>query len=144
MNIEKDKKKKLEDIVCPECTLPLLDTQLAESLVCPGCRTDLKTAKYLDFIEYLVANGIVVDIDFFDTEIYQNEIERLDPSDQEEVDPQDYEKKKDTFSLFESEVEKMVDKKDTLEEIDEWEGLEEDWEDFNKREDESELKKKKK
>ena len=142
--MEKDKKKKLEDIVCPECTLPLLDTQLAESLVCPGCRTDLKTAKYLDFIEYLVANGIVVDIDFFDTEIYQNEIERLDPSDQEEVDPQDYEKKKDTFSLFESEVEKMVDKKDTLEEIDEWEGLEEDWEDFNKREDESELKKKKK
>ena len=73
---------------------------------------------------------------------YKNEIERLDPSDQEEVDPQDYEKKKDTFSLFENEVEKMVDKKDTLEEIDEWEGLEEDWEEFNKREDESDKKKK--
>ena len=36
----------------------------------------------------------------------------------------------------------MVDKRDTLEEIDEWEGLEEDWEDFNKREDESDKKKK--
>jgi len=142
MSIEKYIKKKPEGIVCPECTLPLLDTQLAESLVCPGCRTDLKTEKYLDFIEYLVANGIVEDIDFFDTELYKNEIERLDPSDQEEVDPQDYEKKKDTFSLFENEVEKMVDKKDTLEEIDEWEGLEEDWEDFNKREDESDKKKK--
>ena len=88
-------------------------------------------SKYLDFIEYLVANGIVKDIDFFDMKIYKDEIERLDPTDQEEIDPQDFEKKKDTFSLFEEEVETV--EKDNTEEMDVWEGLEEDWEEFNLR-----------
>jgi hypothetical protein len=63
--------------------------------------------------------------------IYRDEIERLDPSDQEEVDPQDFEKKKDTFSLFQEEVQTI--EKDTTQEIDVWEGLEEDWEEFNLR-----------
>ena len=64
-------------------------------------------------------------------------------ADQEEVDPQDYEKKKETFSLFEDEVEKIVaqQNKGEIKEMDEWEGLEEDWEEFNK-EDEKEKKKK--
>lgn len=137
------KKKELEGIVCPECSAPLMDEQLQESLDCPYCKTDLKQPKFLDFIEYLIANGIVSNIDFFDTAIYSDEIERLDPADQEEVDPQDYEKKKESFSLFEDEIEKIVaqQEKDEIKEMDEWEGLEEDWEEFNK-EDEDEKKKK--
>lgn len=121
----------LEGIICPECSVPLHEDQLRESLICPSCKTDLKTPKYLDFIEYLVANGIVSDIDFFDTKLYSDEIERLDPSDQEEVDPQDYEKKKESFSLFEEEVEAVEEQEE--EDIDAWEGLEEDWEEFNRR-----------
>lgn len=122
----------LEGIICPECKVPLDEKQLKGSLVCPNCKTDLKTPKYLDFIEYLVANGIVSDIDFFDTELYSEEIERLDPSDQEEIDPQDYEKRKESFSLFEDDVEK-VGEEEEAEDMDVWEGLEEDWEEFNRR-----------
>ncbi|MFQ6675397.1 MAG: hypothetical protein ACE5LH_03520 [Fidelibacterota bacterium] len=130
----------LEGIICPECKVPLDDSQLQESLVCPNCKTDLKTPKYLDFIEYLVANGIVSDIDFFDTELYSDEIERLDPSDQEEIDPQDYEKRKESFSLFEDDVE-PVEEEET-EDMDIWEGLEEDWEEFNRRDAEDETSEK--
>jgi uncharacterized protein YbaR (Trm112 family) len=122
----------LEGIICPECSIPLEESYLAESLVCPNCKTDLKSTKYLNFIEYLVANGIVSDIDFFDLKLYSDEIERLDPADQEEVDPQDYEKKKDTISLFEDELEPIEEEKEPPP-LDEWEGLEEDWEEFNRR-----------
>ncbi len=134
-----------EGLICPECSSPLKEEDIKESLVCIHCKTDLQNAKYLDFIEYLVANGVVKDIDFFDMKIYKDEIERLDPTDQEEVDPQDFEKKKDTFSLFEEEVETV--QKDNTEELDVWEGLEEDWEEFNlrnKNEDDNPLLKKKK
>ena len=134
-----------EGLICPQCSSPLEEEAIKESLVCVNCKTDLQNATYLDFIEYLVANGIVKDIDFFDMKIYKDEIERLDPTDQEEVDPQDFEKKKDTFSLFEEEVETV--EKDNTENLDVWEGLEEDWEEFNlrnKTEDENPLLKKKK
>ena len=134
-----------EGLICPECSVPLIEEDIKESLVCVECKTDLQNSKYLDFIEYLVSNGIVKDIDFFDMKIYKNEIERLDPTDQEEIDPQDFEKKKDTFSLFEEEVETV--EKDNTEEMDIWEGLEEDWEEFNlrnKKEAENPLLKKKK
>ena len=134
-----------EGLICPECSIPLIEEDIKESLVCVECKTDLQNSKYLDFIEYLVSNGIVKDIDFFDMKIYKDEIERLDPTDQEEIDPQDFEKKKDTFSLFEEEVETV--EKDNTEEMDVWEGLEEDWEEFNlrnKKEAENPLLKKKK
>ena len=134
-----------EGLICPECSVPLIEEDIKESLVCVECKTDLQNSKYLDFIEYLVSNVIVKDIDFFDMKIYKDEIERLDPTDQEEIDPQDFEKKKDTFSLFEEEVETV--EKDNTEEMDVWEGLEEDWEEFNlrnKKEAENPLLKKKK
>tara|TARA_B000000532_G_scaffold204939_1_gene172414 strand:- start:590 stop:1045 length:456 start_codon:yes stop_codon:yes gene_type:complete len=133
-----------EGLICPACSSPLDEELIKESLVCIHCKADLQDSKYLDFIEYLVANGIVKDIDFFDMKIYRDEIERLDPTDSEDVDPQDFEKKKDNFSLFVEEVQTV--EKDTTEEIDVWEGLEEDWEEFNLRnqgDDEDPLLKKK-
>lgn len=60
----------------------------------------------------------------------------MDPSDQEEIDPQDYEKRKESFSLFEDDVE-PVEEEET-EDMDSWEGLEEDWEEFNRRDAEDE------
>ena len=86
-----------EGLICPECSIPLIEEDIKESLVCVECKTDLQNSKFLDFIEFLVSNGIVKDIDFFDMKIYKDEIERLDPTDQEEIDPQDFEKKKDLF-----------------------------------------------
>ncbi len=131
----------LEGIICPECRVPLEESQLRESLVCPHCRTDLKNTKYLHFIEYLIANGIVSDIDFFDLKLYKDEIERLEPSDEEEVNPQDYEKKKESFSLFEDEIEQIaLEQQKEGPPVDEWDGLEEDWEEFNRREEEEKKK----
>jgi hypothetical protein len=97
------------------------------------CRTDLKDRKYLDFLEYLMTNGIVKNLDFFDTEVYSEDIERLSPEDEEEVDPAEFEKKKDNFTFYENEVihKPKADKEPDYEEFD---GLNEDWEEFNRRE----------
>ena len=123
----------LEGIICPVCESTLDDEHLRESLVCEFCRTDLKDRKYLDFLEYLMTNGIVKNLDFFDIEVYSEDIERLSPEDEEEGDPADFEKKKDNFNFYENE---MVHKSKDDDEVDykEFDGLNEDWEEFNRRE----------
>jgi hypothetical protein len=123
----------LEGIICPACESTLEEEDLKESLVCVNCKTDLKDRKYLDFLEYLMTNGIVDNLDFFDTEVYSEEIERLEPSDEEDVDPAEFEKKKDTFSFYENEME-IEQEDDDIKDFDEFEGINEDWEDFNRRE----------
>ena len=123
----------LEGIICPVCESTLNDEQLKEDLKCVYCRTDLKDRKYLDFLEYLMTNGIVKNLDFFDAEVYSEDIERLSPEDEEEVDPSEFEKKKDNFTFYENEVihKPKADKEPDYEEFD---GLNEDWEEFNRRE----------
>ena len=44
-----------------------------------------------------MANGLVKDLDFFDQKVYSEDVERLEPDDEEDVDPNDFEKKKDTL-----------------------------------------------
>jgi uncharacterized protein YbaR (Trm112 family) len=126
----------LEGIICPACETTLEEKDLKEKLTCPICRTDLKNRKYLDFLEYLMTNGIVENLDFFDVDIYSEDIEDLDQTEEEEVDPAEFEKKKDTFSLYENEV--IIDKtggdNEKKQEYTEFEGLDEDWEEFNRRE----------
>ena len=123
----------LEGIICPVCESTLDDEHLRESLVCEFCRTDLKDRKYLDFLEYLMTNGIVKNLDFFDTEVYSEDIERLSPEDEEEGDPADFEKKKDNFNFYENEI--VHKAKDNNEpDYEEFDGLNEDWEEFNRRE----------
>jgi len=123
----------LEGIICPVCESTLDDTRLKESLVCVFCRTDLKDRKYLDFLEYLMTNGIVKNLDFFDIEVYSEDIERLSPEDEEEVDPAEFEKKKDNFNFYENEI-VHNNKKDDEPDYEEFDGLNEDWEEFNQRE----------
>jgi hypothetical protein len=123
----------LEGIICPVCESTLEEEDLKESLVCVHCKTDLRDRKYLDFLEYLMTNGIVENLDFFDTEVYQEDIERLDPEDEEEVDPAEFEKKKDTFSLYEHEM-ILTEEDEDQPAYEEFEGLNEDWEEFNRRE----------
>ena len=48
----------LEGIICPVCENTLEEVDLRDSLVCLNCRTDLKDRQYLDFLEFLMANGI--------------------------------------------------------------------------------------
>ena len=134
----------LEGIICPACEATIEEAEILESLTCKNCKTDLKDRRFLDFLEFLMANGLVKDLDFFDQKVYSEDVERLEPDDEEDVDPNDFEKKKDIFSLYEQEME-MYKQKAEDEEIkgyEDFEGIEEEWEDFNKRdEDESDSKK---
>jgi hypothetical protein len=126
----------LEGIICPVCESTLEEVDLKESLVCKHCKTDLKDRKFLDFLEYLMTNGIVENLDFFDVEVYSEDVERLDPDEEEDVDPSEFEKKKDTFSLYETEMEmyKEQQNQDDIKNYEDFEGIEEDWEEFNRRE----------
>ncbi len=122
----------LEGIICPICETTLEEHQLRVKLKCPNCKTDLKQRIYLDFLEYLMKNGIVENLDFFDPEVYQEDIERLSPDDEEDIDPSEFEKKRDTFNLYENEV--IPQKDDSIDEdtaFEKFEGLNEDWEEFN-------------
>ena len=123
----------LEGIICPVCESTLNDEHLKESLICEFCRTDLKDRKYLDFLEYLMTNGIVKNLDFFDTEVYSEDIERLSPDDDEDGDPSEFEKKKDNFNFYENEM-VQKGKEDDEPDYEEFDGLNEDWEEFNRRE----------
>ena len=137
------KKIVLEGIICPACEATIEEADILESLTCKNCKTDLKDRRFLDFLEFLMANGLVKDLDFFDQKVYSEDVERLEPDDEEDVDPNDFEKKKDIFSLYEQEME-MYKQKAEDEEIkgyEDFEGIEEEWEDFNKRdEDKSDSK----
>ena len=125
----------LEGIICPNCGASLEDIDIKESLTCRYCKVNLKDRKYLDFLEYLMANGLIEDLDFFDHKVYSEDVERLEPDDEEDVDPAEFEKKKDIFSLYESEMEmyKQKAEDDEIKGYEDFEGIEEEWEDFNQR-----------
>ncbi|MEA1882278.1 MAG: hypothetical protein U9N31_07760 [Candidatus Marinimicrobia bacterium] len=125
----------LEGIICPVCEGTLEEVDLKESLTCKNCKNDLKDRKYLDFLEFLMANGLVDDLDFFDQKVYSEDVERLAPEDEEDVDPAEFEKKKDIFSLYEGEMEMYKQKAEDegIKGYEDFEGIEEEWEDFNQR-----------
>ena len=85
----------LEGIICPKCEASLEEVDLKDSLVCVNCKTDLRDRTYLDFLEHLMTNGIVENLDFFDAEIYSVDVEDLDQTEEEEGDPSQYEKRKE-------------------------------------------------
>jgi len=119
----------LEGIICPNCGANINEVELRKKLACPYCKKDLKDRNYLDFLEYLMTNGIVENLDFFDVAVYSEDIERFDQDDEDDVDITEHEKRKDTFNLYENEMVKQQEE----EELDykDFEGLDEDWEDFN-------------
>ena len=90
----------LEGIICPNCGATLEEVDIKESLTCVHCKTDLKDRKYLDFLEYLMANGLIEDLDFFDQKVYSEDVERLEPDDEEDVDPNDFEKRKISLAFM--------------------------------------------
>ena len=124
----------LEGIICPNCESTLKEDDLKENLVCVECKIELKNRKYLDFLEYLMTNGIVENLDFFDEDIYSEDIERLEPDEEEDIDPSKFEKKKDLLSFYEDEYIQSDSKDELPEVIEEFKGIEEDWEDFNQME----------
>ena len=126
-----------EGLICPHCSGELDEQQLKDNeLKCPHCKTNLKQKKYLAFLEYLIMVGILPNVDFFDKALYGDEIEHKTIEEKELEDytnPEDYEDATEKFKHFDE----QVDLKETTteeEEFRKWDGIEEDWEDFNKKE----------
>ena len=124
-----------EGLICPACTTPVEEDILHKELVCPHCKTNLKQKKFLAFLEYLMMQGLVTNIDFFDQTIYGDEIKvtEEEKEQKDETNPDDYEDKASNMDL----IEETPDLKEVTtdeEEFRHWEGLEEDWEEFNKKE----------
>jgi len=84
-------KKYFNELVCPECEEPLTAQDLQESLVCPHCKKRLRHPKYIEFLEYLVAQGIVDDIDFFDTDLYGSDFMKYETNELDDEDIADVE-----------------------------------------------------
>ena len=53
-----------EGLICPACSNQLDEIMLEEKMVCPNCNTNLKQKKFLAFLEFLMMNGLVTNIDF--------------------------------------------------------------------------------
>ena len=132
-----------EGLVCPKCSNSLNEKELAQSLDCPHCKTKFHDKKYIAFIEYLMMNGIVTDIDFFDKKLYGDEIKYKSETEKELVDetnPDEYEDKLFRMKYIDDNPELAGDlnKDDSInhkfsssgEEVQE---EEEDWQEFNKR-----------
>ena len=124
-----------EGLICPACSNPLDESILEVNMICPQCSTNLKQKKFLAFLEYLMMQGLVTNIDFFDQTIYGDEIKATEEEKEQkdETNPDDYEDKASNMDL----IEETPDLKEVTtdeEEFRHWEGLEEDWEEFNRKE----------
>jgi len=124
-----------EGLICPACSNQLDESILEENMICPHCRTNLKQKKFLAFLEYLMMQGLVTNIDFFDQTLYGDEIKvtEEEKEQKDETNPDDYEDKASNMDL----IEETPDLKEVTtdeEEFRHWEGLEEDWEEFNQKE----------
>ena len=122
-----------EGLICPACTTPVEEDILQKALICPHCKTNLKQKKFLAFIEYLIMHGLV-DVDFFDEVLYGEGVKKSveEKELEDETDPDEYEDKSERI--------KYVDAKHDLKEVTtdeeefrEWDGIEEDWQEFNRK-----------
>ena len=92
----------------------------------------LELKKYLAFIEFLMLHGII-DVNFFDSTLYGEEVGRTTEEEelQDETDPNDYEDRSQRINYDEKHDLKEVTTDE--EEFREWDGIEEDWQEFNKK-----------
>ena len=125
-----------EGLICPACSNTLDDDEIVKgNLVCSKCKTNLKQKKYLAFLEYLMMVGVLPNVDFFDKTLYGDQIEHKTTEEKELEDytnPEDYEDATEKFKHFDE----TVDLKEVTtdeESFRKWDGVEEDWEDFNKK-----------
>jgi len=89
-----------DEVITPCCDEEISTSEITAKLRCPRCKTVLKKRKFLPFLEYLMENGHVENLDFFDFDLYSQDKESLD-SDDEEIDLDKYEVKKDSLNIYE-------------------------------------------
>ena len=141
-----------EGLVCPKCSNSLNEKELTKNLSCPHCKTKFHDKKYIAFMEYLMMNGIVTNIDFFDRKLYGDEIKYKSETEKElldETNPDEYEDKAFRMKYIDDnpELSEEQNKDDGVKDLGNLkiteEEDEEDWQDYNKRKQE-ELDRKKK
>ena len=129
----------VEGLICPACSSPIDEEFLTGKLICPHCKTNLKDKKYLAFIEFLIMHGII-DVNFFDQTLYGEEVAQSTEEKelQDETDPNDYEDRSQRVNYDEKHDLKEVTTNE--EEFREWDGIEEDWQEFNKKNNQNKAK----
>ena len=122
-----------EGIICPVCSGSLKPEDFDKDIICPHCTTKLKQKKYLAFLEFLMMQGLVSDLDFFDESLYGHEIQKSETEEEllDETIHDEYEDKSEKMEFVDEKHHLKEDATDE-EEFRKWEGIEEDWEDFNK------------
>ena len=91
-----------EGIICPVCSGPLRTEDFLGQIICPHCTTKLKQKKYLAFLEFLMMQGLVSDIDFFDESIYGHEIQKSETEEEllDETIHDEYEDKSEKMEFY--------------------------------------------
>ena len=125
-----------EGIICPVCSGSLRSEDFEKDIICPHCNTKLKQKKYIAFLEFLMMQGLVADMDFFDESLYGHEIQKSETEEEllYETIHDEYEDKSEKMEFVDEKHQLTEDSVDE-EEVRKWEGIEEDWEDFNKDKD---------
>ena len=90
----------VDEVISPCCDEEIKTSEIGASLKCPLCKANLKQRIYLPFLEYLMENGHVENLDFFDLDLYSQDKESLDSED-EELERDKYETKKDSLNIYE-------------------------------------------
>tara|TARA_B100000959_G_C14844597_1_gene567500 strand:- start:331 stop:735 length:405 start_codon:yes stop_codon:yes gene_type:complete len=131
-----------EELICPSCGSKLESKDITVKLSCHICKVNFHQKKFTGFLEYLIMNGIIDKIDFFDKTIYGEEINHTSETEDElkdETNPNEYEENRNKIEY--------MDKKEDLKEVttDEeefrkWDGIDEDWREFNRKNTEEDSK----
>ena len=127
-----------EGLICPNCSGQLAEDELkAGNFICIHCGKNLKNKKYIAFIEYIIMIGLVSDLDFFDQSLYGDEIEHKTTEEKELEDftnPEDYEDKSEKMKNYDENADLKEVTTDESQ-FREWDGIDDDLEEFNSRDD---------
>ena len=129
-----------EGLICPNCSGQLIEEDIKSGILqCPHCKIDIKNKKFIAFLEYLIMSGLVADLDFFDQKLYGDEIEHITIEEKELEDftnPEDYEDKTERLKNYD-ETADLKEVTTDEQEFRKWDGIDEDWQEFNKDKDKS-------
>ena len=93
----------VDEVITPCCDVEVKTSDIGQKLKCPACGMNLKQRIFLPFLEYLMENGHVENLDFFDLDLYNQDKESLESED-EEYELDKYEVKKDSLNIYEDDA----------------------------------------
>ena len=84
----------IDEVITPCCDVEIKTSEIKPNLKCPACGGNFKQRIFLPFLEYLMENGHVENLDFFDLDLYN----------QDEIQLDKYEVKKDSLNIYEDDA----------------------------------------